>query len=115
MIERLPFELQRMPVIQDKVNEIIDAVNELFNRIEPPTVYRVMKERDELIAKHIGEKNKLQTELDRTKKQLEIAIQGIKTLGEYDPYKEPQSIDTIAQDIIEQITALNKIKDKEQQ
>lgn len=27
MIEKLPFELQRMPVIQDKVNELVDAVN----------------------------------------------------------------------------------------
>lgn len=41
--------------------------------------------------------------LIQTKKDLEIAIKGIKTLGEYDPYKEHLGIDTIAQNILEQI------------
>lgn len=41
--------------------------------------------------------------LIQTKQDLEIAIKGIKTLGEYDPYKEHLGIDTIAQNILEQI------------
>ena len=60
-------------------------------------------------AENIG----LSGELERTRKALDVAIQGIKTLGEYDPYKEPQSIDTIAQDIIEQITALEQRMENE--
>lgn len=42
-------------------------------------------------------------ELIQAKQDLEIAIKGIKTLGEYDPYKEHLGIDTIAQNILEQI------------
>lgn len=47
-----------------KINELVDAVNELQKRIDPPSVYEVMKEKDEIIARHIGEKNKLQKALD---------------------------------------------------
>lgn len=56
----------------DKINELVDAVNELQNRIDPPSVYRVMKERDELIAKHIGEKNALQKENSDLKDEVEL-------------------------------------------
>lgn len=46
--------------------------------------------------------------LIQTKQDLEIAIEGIKTLGEYDPYKEHLGIDTIAQNILEQIEKKDK-------
>ena len=46
--------------------------------------------------------------LTQAKQDLEIAIKGIKTLGEYDPYKEHLGIDTIAQNILEQIERKDK-------
>ena len=46
---------------------------------------------------------KLWQALMQAKQDLVIAIKGIKTLGEYDPYKEHLGIDTIAQNILEQI------------
>lgn len=67
--------IKRHIIINDayeKINELVDAVNELKNRIDPPSVYQVMKDKDAIIGKHIGEKQRLQDELDRTRKALEI-------------------------------------------
>lgn len=59
-IEKTPAQPWEM---QEKINEFVDAVNELQKRIDPPSAYEVMREKDEIIARHIGEKNKLQEKL----------------------------------------------------
>ena len=71
MIEKLKITASDTAIIL-KINELVEAVNELQNRIDPPSVYQVMKDKDAIIGKHIGEKQRLQDELERTRKALEI-------------------------------------------
>ena len=54
-------------LVESKINELVDAVNELQNRIDPPSVYEVMKEKDAIIARHISEKNRLREALETAK------------------------------------------------
>ena len=51
----------------NKINELVDAVNELQNRIDPPSAYEVMREKDAIIARHIVEKNRLREALETAK------------------------------------------------
>lgn len=82
-----------------KINELVDAVNELQNRIDPPSVYQVMKDKDAIIGKHIGEKQRLQDELERTHKALDRAKLILKnllpTLNGYERLDVEKSINEI--------------------
>ncbi|MBO5704911.1 MAG: hypothetical protein J6R99_02745 [Alphaproteobacteria bacterium] len=94
----------------NKINEIVDAVNELQNRIDPPSVYQVMKDKDAIIGKHIGEKQRLQDELERTRKALDVAVDALKEIIDWDKCVALQSNDFvgIANKALEQITALEQ-------
>ena len=48
----------------DKINELVDAVNELQKRIDLPSAYEVMREKDAIIGRHIGENNRLREALE---------------------------------------------------
>lgn len=54
-------------LVESKINELVDAVNKLQNRIDPPSAYEVMGEKDAIIARHIGEKNRLREALETAK------------------------------------------------
>lgn len=46
------------------INKLIEAVNEINNPLKDPAAYRIMREKDSIIARHIGEKNKLEQALN---------------------------------------------------
>lgn len=57
--------------LRNKVDALVEEnniheeeIDELQMRIDPPSTYQVMQEKDTIIAKHIGEKNRLQQALD---------------------------------------------------
>lgn len=64
LVERFPVSNKDM---RFKINELVDAVNELQKRIDPPSAYEVMREKDAIIARHIGEKNRLREALETAK------------------------------------------------
>lgn len=66
--------VKAMNIMVDKINELCDIINEIQNPCRDPEVYRIMKEKDAIIAKHIGEKNELQRELDIARGVLKKAL-----------------------------------------
>ena len=86
--------------IFSKLNELVDAVNELTDPCQDPKAYKIMKEKDEIIARHIQEKNDLQRKLD-------IAVDAMKKSNEivYSAYGSP--LKTL-KDAIEQIESITK-------
>ena len=91
---------------REKINELVNAVNELQKRIDPPSVYEVMKEKDEIIARHIGKKNQLQ-------KALDVAVGALKLFdsGQYTPEADAYGLKTDASRVARQaLEQINEIK-----
>jgi hypothetical protein len=80
MIKRLPFELQRMPVIQDKVNEIIDWINRHEHKTRAENVQPAPETRPVNVSElaYLQKENSdLKDEVELLQKKLDIAIDAL--------------------------------------